>query len=105
LTVAISFNISNLSELAALADAHPDPSRFWNWVRSHTPSADLQELCDEFLDAWADVGVTPLGEASRTADAIQELGGFEVSTMLVQRDEAPSGHIVETQVHHSAVKV
>lgn len=103
--MALSFRYGDLDEVVALGRAHPDPLRFWTWVEARTTNTDLLEVVAEMKSAWAAAGTNELTQRVRTADAIQELGAVESTLQLVRREETGSGGILETQVHHTAVKL
>jgi hypothetical protein len=88
--MAVSFSLADLPMLANLADNHPVPEDYWEWVRSHTPSNELQEIAVELRDAWSAFGHTPQGIALLNAEAIQELQAalptIRVSSHLETRD-------------------
>lgn len=103
--MALAFNFGDLPELAALAAVHPDPERFWAWVSNHTTNADLIEVASEFSDAWVDAGTTPLLEASRVADAVQELQAIEQRIELVRTTDNGDGRTVEAQLAYTVASV
>jgi hypothetical protein len=96
--VALSFNFGDLPEISTLAAVHPDPVAYWAWIQTVTNNADLVELAQHFEAAWIANGKTPIGEASRLADAVQELQAVEQNLTLVKREETGAGQITEAQV-------
>jgi hypothetical protein len=103
--MALSFTISDLDTLANLAQAHPTPVTFWTWVKNNTSNLELTDVANKMIFDWNAAGTTPLAEARRTADAIQELQAIEQTIDVVRQEDQGQGVNVTTQVRCSVVKV
>lgn len=96
--MAVSFSIADLPTLANLAQSHPAPSTFWTWVKANTSSGELTDIANKMIFDWNAAGTTPLAEAKRLADAVQELQGFEHRIELVRQQDTGQGMTVEAQL-------
>lgn len=92
--MAVSFSSADLPMLANLSQAHPSPQDFWEWVRTHTASSELQEIAVFHRDAWAAVAHTPIGEQIRLANAVQELQAVEQTLELTREEDSGQGKVV-----------
>lgn len=103
--MAVTFSSSDLHTLADLAQAHPSPAVFWAWVKAHTGSSELQQIAQKFVDDWTALGKTPIGEASRMADAVQELQAVEQVVELIREEDLGQGKTITAHVKSTTASV
>jgi len=96
--VAVSFSIADLPTLANLAQAHPTPTTFWTWVKANTASAELIDIANKMIFDWTAQATTPIAEAKRLADAVQELLSSRLILTLDQVEDDSGGRIRETHL-------
>jgi hypothetical protein len=95
--MAWAFNKGDLSDIAAIAQVHPNPVQWWTTVEADASDMDVQALATQVLASYAAGGRGMIEILEDVLEELRRIGDTEAELEVTRIDEDASGSTVTFQ--------